>query len=328
MANQLGALFGIGGQVSTGAGSTVSWGSATPIQRLGSILSSRGVANIAAVLGPTAMMAGLRRGGLTGGLMSVLGGAAGGYGLAKSLGLNPLGGAAAGAGIGLIGTGWKTGGAGGLALDVLGGFTAGAGIGMMIGGPFGAAIGAFAGTLVGAGIGIARLFVSTRDEQLRKLIKQTYGIDVSDAKIRQQILQLADQKYGGSISMAVYSSEVQDLLRLYALSTGQRQSGLPRPMYGVTMAQSAAGGLQTQPVYSGGQLVESPYTGTTTTQLQNALFLQLHPQQAMDLFSGQVVQVLGQNPGAVASANTSAARSGTSRTAQAGALMEPLTVTR
>ena len=74
--------------------------------------------------------------------------------------------------------------------------------------------------------------------------------------------------------------------------------------------------------------------GTTQTQLSNALFtnpavyMQLHPQQAMALFSGQVVKVLGDNPGSVAAANTSAAQNGTIRTTQASALMEPLTVTR
>src|SRR5215467_10193404 len=99
-----------------------------------------------------------------------------------------------------------------------------------------------------------------------------------------------------------------DIMRLYALSTWQSQAGLPRPMYPVTFAQNG-GGLQLQPVYSGGQLIQNPYTATTTTQLQNALtarmstsqnvFVQLDPQQASSLFQGQVVQVIQNNPGAV-----------------------------
>ena len=93
-----------------------------------------------------------------------------------------------------------------------------------------------------------------------------------------------------------------------------------------------------QPVYSGGQLIQNPYTGTTTTQLQNALtarmstsqnvFVQLDPQQASSLFTGQVVQVIQNNPGTVAAANTNAAVTGQSRTTQANALLQPLSVTR
>ena len=56
------------------------------------------------------------------------------------------------------------------------------------------------------------------------------------------------------------------------------------------------------------------------------VFLQLNPQQATSLFSGQVVQVLGNNPGAVAQANTTAVRSGQGRQAQSSALLEPTTV--
>jgi len=127
------------------------------------------------------------------------------------------------------------------------------------------------------------------------------------------------------------SQDVQDIVRNYALATGQAgRALLPRPMYAAAFAQSAAGGLQLQPVYSGGNLVNNPYTGTTTTQMQQALgaatFIQLHPSQAAALFQGQVVQVLGSNPGVVGAANAKAVSSGTSRTAQSSALLEPGTV--
>jgi hypothetical protein len=334
MSARIRQAFGIGGVITRSNGSTVPWASATPMERLRNVLGSKGVAGLAALVGPGLLSRGFGQPGLGAAASGILGGALTGYGLATTLGsANPIGGLIGGAGVGLIGAGWAQGGAAGLGMDVAGGFIGGAGIGLAIGGPFGAAIGAFAGTIAGLGVGIARLFVSTKDEQVRSMIKQVYGVDITDRKIRQQIADLATQRYGGDIRLAVYSNEVADLVRLYALSTGQSQAGLPRPMYGVTMAQSAAGGLQTQAVYSGGALVASPYTGTTTTDLQNSLlnpsvYVQLNPQQAQSLFEGRVTQVISSNPGTVAAANTAAARSGQSRTAQTNAFLEPLTVTR
>src|SRR4030095_974390 len=268
-------------------------------------------------------------------------GALAGAGLAQSCGMNPIAGAAAGGGLGLMGAGWQKGGAAGLAWDVAGGALAGAGIGFMIGslaGPMGALIGGAAGLLIGAGVGavegIVRLFVKTQDEKIRAGIKRIYGIDIPDAGIRKQIAEIAKQKYGGNLNLALYSQDVQDIVRLYAISTGQSESGRPRPMYPASFAQSQTGGLQLQPVYSGGQLINNPYVGTTTSQFQNAMtaspavYMQLNPQQASNLFAGQVVKVMGDNPGSVAAANTASARSGQSRTTQATTLMEPLTVTR
>jgi len=220
-------------------------------------------------------------------------------------------------------------------LTTVGGMLAGAGIGNMIMPGVGAVVGAAIGAAVGLGVGVVNLFRKSEDQQVRDLLRQAYGIDVRDQGIRQQIVDIAKQRYSGNLRMAVFSSEVQDMMRIYALTTGQGIGGLPRPMYGATYAQSAAGGLQMQPVYSGGQLIVNPYTGTTTTQVQQwsaqqaalpGVFLQLNPQQASSLFSGQVVQVLSANPGSVGAANATAVTSGQSRQAQAGGLLEPATV--
>lgn len=322
------------------AGTAIPWASATASQRLGAVLSSKGVGALAATVGLPIALQGLQKKGVLGGMMAVGGGALTGFGLARMFGQNPVAGAMAGGGLGLMGAGWNTGGALGLGMDVAGGAVAGAGIGAMIGatmGPLGLAAGAVIGAAVGAGAGavegVVRLFVKTEDEKIRAGIKQTYGVDISNQSIRKQIADIINQKYGGNVSIGILSQDVQDIVRLYAISTGQA-AGLPRPMYSASFAQSGAGGLQMQPVYSGGQLVNNPYVGTTTTQLSNALFanpsvyVQLNPQQASNLLTGQVVKVINNNPGTVAAANTSAARSGTNRTAQASALMEPLTVTR
>jgi hypothetical protein len=265
--------------------------------------------------------------------------------------LGPAGigaGAAAGAGLGLFASGFQRGGGTGLAMDVGGGALAGAGIGFMVGGPLGAAIGAGIGAAAGAITGVVRLFVKTENERIRTGIKQVYGIDISNQSILKQIQQIVDTKYGGSVTIGIRSQDVQDIVRLYALSTGQAAK-LPRPMYAATIAQSQAGGLATQPVYQGGVQVQNPYTGATTYQYQTAvtaaqglmagtnqgvpgagntvsnIFMQLNPQQANDLFTGKVVSAVQQNPAAVASANASATRSGDSRVSQASNMLEPLT---
>jgi hypothetical protein len=286
--------------------------------------------------GPSLLSGGLRGIGAGAQAKTGLGAALTAFGLIRTfapiMGVGPAAGAAAG--IGLAAAGLQRGGFSGLGMSIGGGALAGAmfgsfipGIGTLIGAGIGAAVGAIAGT--------ARLFIQSLAQQLRSRIRSVYGVDISNQQILQQIAEITRTKYGGSISLAIYSDEIQQIVRLYALSTGQNQAGLARPEYPVTFAQSQAGGLALQPVYSGGQLVQSPYSGTTTTQLadlsyalRNSMFVQLNPQQANDLFEGRVVQVVQNNPTTVASANASAARSGDSRLAQASAFLEPATVMR
>jgi len=224
--------------------------------------------------------------------------------------------------------GLKKGGVKGLGMTVAGGALVGASIGFMVGGPIGAAIGAGIGAAAGAVAGVVRLFIKDAHEKVREKVKALYGVDIKDKKIRQLIVDIAKQKYGGNLDMAVRSLEVQELVKLYALTQGEQAQGMPRPMYGATLAQGG-GALNLQPVYSNGQLVANPYSGTTTTQWANqGIYVQLNPQQANDLFEGKVVNVLQNNPASVAEANASGAKSGTARDSQRTALMEPLTVTR
>jgi soluble lytic murein transglycosylase-like protein len=342
--SQLGEFFGIYGKGITNAGTILTSPAVGMLASLGGMaLASRGLQQRNAAA--TSIGGGLAGGGyvlsnpaLMARMSEMPGGALGGIGA----------GVAAGAGLGLFASGFQRGGGSGLAMDVGGGALAGAGIGWMAGGPLGAAIGAGIGAAAGAITGIVRLFVHTEQERIRTGIKQVYGIDISNRQILTQIQQIVDQKYGGSVTIGIRSQEVQDIVRLYALSTGQA-ANLPRPMYAATIAQSQAGGLATQPVYQGGVLVQNPYTGPTTYQYQTAvtaaqglmagtsqgtpgaggqvsnIFMQLNPQQANDLFTGRVVQAVQQNPAAVASANASATRSGDSRVSQASNMLEPLT---
>jgi hypothetical protein len=319
------------------AGGTIPWASATTAQKMGAVLKSPMAAQIGMTAGSMLAMAGIQRGGPAGGAETIAGTTMMGVAAASmfpALGLTSLGGGLLGAGAGIMAYGLQRGGKVGAALSTGGGALAGAIIGTAIFPGLGTAAGALIGAGVGAAAGLLRMAFPTLMERIRSEVKRVYGVDIPQTSIRKQIADIINQKYGGNLSIGIYSQEVQDIVRLYSISTGQSQAGLPRPMYSASFAQSGAGGLQIQPVYSGGQLVNNPYVGTTNTQLSNALFtnpavyMQLHPQQAADLFAGQVVKVLGNNPGSVAAANTSAAKNGTSRTTQASALMEPLTVTR
>ena len=319
------------------AGGTIPWANATSAQRMGAILKSPAAAQVGLAAGSMLAMAGIQKGGPIGGAETISGSTLMGVSAASmfpALGLTYLGGAALGVGAGALAYGIQRGGKVGAAFDVGGGALAGAVIGTAVFPGLGTAAGAAIGAGVGAIAGVLRMAFPTLMERVRSEIQRVYGVDIPQASIRKQIADIITQKYGGNLSIGIYSQDVQDIVRLYAVSTGQSQGGLPRPMYAASFSESQAGGLQIQPVYSNGQLIANPYVGTTTTQLQNALltnpavYMQLNPQQASNLFAGQVVKVLGNNPGSVAAANTAAAQSGTNRTTQATALMEPLTVTR
>jgi hypothetical protein len=316
----------------TGAIKSIPWSQAPARAKMNAVLSSPGFANMAAAVGLPMALSSLNKRGVMADIQGVAGGALAGFGIASMLGAYGPAGAFAGGGAMLFAAGYKRRGVSGLAMTTLGGALAGAGIGTMIMPGVGTLIGAAVGAAVGLTVGVVNLFRKTKEQKVREMIRNAYGVDIQDRGIQAQIVEIANQRFNGDIRMAVFSPEVQELVRLYALNTGQT-AGLPRPMYSVTSAQSASGRLQVQPVYSGGRLVANPYVGTTTTQVAQSLannqplFLQLNPQQATSLFSGQVIQVMGNNPGAVGAANTTAARSGQGRQAQSSALLEPTTVT-
>jgi hypothetical protein len=217
---------------------------------------------------------------------------------------------------------------------VAGGALAGAMIGLKFG-HVGALIGAGIGAAAGAITGVVRLFVKTETERIRAMIKQIYGIDISDIKILQQIKEIVDTKYGGSVSVGVHSEEVQNLVRLYALSTGQA-ANMPRQMYAATIAQSTQG-MQLQPVYQGGVQVQNPYTGVTSYQYQTAVATavglnagtSLGVPGASGIINNQWQQLtlatIRGNPSAIAQANAAAATAGDSRLTTTAAMQEPLT---
>ena len=232
-------------------------------------------------------------------------------------GVGGLGGAALLAGGGTLAyMGLKRGGLSGLGMTTAGG----AMIGFKFGGPIGAAIGAAAG----AAAGTIRLFIKGAKEKTRQRIKEIYGVDISSNGILDQIQGIVKQNYGGDMNVGLYSPQVQELVQMYKMTQGINSTqGMGRPMYPVSWAMSG-GSASLQPVYSNGSLVANPYVGATTTQ-QSATFVQLNPQQANQLFEGRVVQVVGNNPGAVADASTSAMEPTYRRSREQNSMLEPMT---
>jgi tape measure domain-containing protein len=182
-------------------------------------------------------------------------------------------------------------GAGGGALA---GFALGAKIGA-IGGPVGALIGA----AVGGGAALIRSLFKSGTEKAREKIKSIYGVDISARSVLDQVVGLAKQSYGGNLDVAVRSKDVQDLVELYALSTGQSARGIAARQQPVTLSTSGGvTGILSN--YVNGQAVNPvsvnqpgpTVINVTLDQASSAAFLQ-----------GQTVQAIESNPRTVAAAN-------------------------
>lgn len=292
------------------------------------VMSSKGVNALETMAGSALLSAGLQRHFPA---FTVAGGGLLGMGAAKTLGMGPLQGLGFGVGAGLFAAGVQRGGVSGMVMDIGGGALAGAMLGLRFGGAPGALIGAIIGAGVGAVTGVVRMFVKTERERIRAQIKQVYGIDIANQQILMQIQQIVDQRYGGNVAVGVQSKDVQDIVRLYALTTGQI-AGLPRPQYAATIAESSQG-LQLQPVYDSGRLVQNPYTGPTTYQYESAIpGLTGTPYAASGApgllntnWQNLTLDTIRRNPAAVAMANAAAVSAGDSRLTTTAAMQEPLT---
>ena len=124
----------------------------------------------------------------------------------------------------------------------------GAMIGAKFGGPLGAAIGAGVGFLAG----VVRLFVKGATEKAHDKIKALYGVDISDKGVLQQVVDTAKSAFGGNLDLAIRSPQMRDLIQLYAMSTGQKPTGMPGAVTPVSLVESG-GGLYQATQYNNGQ---------------------------------------------------------------------------
>lgn len=98
------------------------------------------------------------------------------------------------------------------------GTVGGAAVGLQMGGPIGAAVGAAVGFGIGVGEKIAG--VESPVNEAKRLAKAIYHISINTSEAN-QIVKIAQEKYGNTISVAVRSPEVRQLMGLYAAGTGQ-----------------------------------------------------------------------------------------------------------
>ena len=133
---------------------------------------------------------------------------------------------------------------GGVGMGALGG----AGVGFSVGGPIGAVVGA----AVGAGIGIGEKAagVETPQNEAKRLVKSQYGISINNS-MANSIVQLAQSKYGNTVSIAVRSPEVRQMLGLYAQGTGQKMAQSADMPHGAGLVESG-GRLAQEQMYQYG----------------------------------------------------------------------------
>ena len=116
---------------------------------------------------------------------------------------------------GLMGSGAGTWG------GVAEGTAGGAAIGFTMGGPLGAAIGAGVG--LGIGLGEKAFGVKSLQQTAHDDIKSVYGVDIpTNSGTVKQVVEIAKSQFGGSVSVAVRSPSVRQLVMLYSEATGQK----------------------------------------------------------------------------------------------------------
>jgi hypothetical protein len=134
--------------------------------------------------------------------------------------------------------GLRRGGFAGLAETTAGGAL----IGYKFGGPLGAAIGGIAGAVAG----IVRLFVKGAADKAKEKIKALYGVDIADKGVLKQIVDMTKSEFGGNIDMAIRSPQIRDLIQLYAMTTGQKTTGMPGTVTPLSLVETG-GSLRHQP---------------------------------------------------------------------------------
>jgi hypothetical protein len=275
-----------------------------------------GMVPAAAMMGGLTLGAyGMQRGGRSGELMTIGGGAALGYGMAGPMGMTGYGGAITGAAGGLAIAGLQRGGWSGLGMTTAGGAL----IGLQFGGPLGAAIGAGVGFVAG----LVRMLFKGAQEKAREKIKALYGINIADKGILGQIVEMAKSGFGGNLDVAIRSPQIRDMIQLYGETVDQRGIGFPSRMQPLTF-QQAGGRLYELPSYSGGvQLPALSASGASKT----VNIFQFDGPATTALLRGEAVQVVQGNPRLVANANIRANSQNFGRRRQAAQMIAPELVT-
>jgi hypothetical protein len=172
----------------------------------------------------------------------------------------------------------------------------GAMLGFKFGGPIGAAIGAGVG--LGIGVGEQLAGVESPENEAKRLIKQIYSVNI-DTNMAKQVVAVAQQKYGGHVSVAVRDPEVRKMILLYSQATGQKM-----PLDSVTPRSASlvqqGGSLMQAPTYQDGTAyafksslpVAGGYSTGTYPSGPSSVQLIVGAGSAADLFDGRIANTV------------------------------------
>jgi hypothetical protein len=203
----------------------------------------------------------------------------------------------------------------------------GAIMGMQLGGPLGALIGG----VVGAMAGVVRLFIKGATEKTKEKIKALYGVDISDKGVLKQIVDMTKSGFGGNIDMAIRSPQIRDLIQLYAMTTGQKTTGMPGTVTPLSLVETG-GSLFQSPQYNNGTPLSAlgglpglDQIGAGTAS-GGGLVIQLDGPATTALLQGQAVQAITNNPRLVQSATMAATKSNANRRELTSLQLSPGTI--
>jgi len=204
----------------------------------------------------------------------------------------------------------------------------GATIGYKYGGPWGALIGGIAGAVAG----VVRLFVEGATEKTKDKIKALYGVDISDKGVLKQIVDMTKSEFGGNIDMAIRSPQIRDLIQLYAMTTGQKTTGMPGTVTPLSLVETG-GSLFQSPQYNNGTPLPAlgglpglDQIGAGTLS-GGGLVIQLDGPATTALLQGHAVQAITNNPRLVQSASIAATKSNANRRELTSLQLSPGTLT-
>ena len=167
--------------------------------------------------------------------------------------------------------------------------------------------------------GIVRLFVKGAAEKAKEKIKALYGVDISDKGVLQQIVDMTKSGFGGNLDMAIRSPQIRDLIQLYAMTTGQKTTGMPGTVTPLSLVETG-GSLFQSPQYNNGTPLPAlgwPARDSTRSAAAlpsgGGLVIQLDGPATTALLQGQAVQAIADNPRLVQSATMAATKSNANR---------------
>lgn len=203
----------------------------------------------------------------------------------------------------------------------------------------GTAIAPGLGTAIGAGVGfvagLIRKTIKGSTENMKGRILALTGVNVRENNILKQAVEIAKSSFGGNYDLFIRSKQGQDLIELYAQSTGQKYRSTFNAQQ-FNMVQSG-GSLYEMASFTGGSsnnpLSNLPGLGFSASmdQIQSGgmttgpvpMTLQIDGPATTALIRGETVNVIASPAGQ--QANLSAQRGSVNRTESATMLFSPMT---